>query len=233
MEWSYPGAELVLRPMLGVGLRWTIAGSEHIPASGPVILAANHISYMDPLALGYVASRRHRRARFLAKAELFNTPVLGTLLRNGRQIPVLRNTPDAAHALAGGLDALANGECVAIFPEGTLSDDGNPMAGHTGVARLAAFSGVPVVPVGLWGTHCAWPQHRRVPSVGRSPVVAIVGSPLTVSEVEDVHDATDRIMAAICACVATARTRMGGPQSAWWYREPAEAVLRTCKDLPS
>ena len=88
----YPAAKAVFWPWLRFGLRWTIEGAANIPTHGPAILASNHVSYLDPLTLAWVADRRHRRIRFLAKAELFGNPVLGALLRAAHQIPVYRGT---------------------------------------------------------------------------------------------------------------------------------------------
>jgi 1-acyl-sn-glycerol-3-phosphate acyltransferase len=201
-----------------------------VPTYGPVILASNHISYLDPLVLAHLADRRHRRIRFLAKAELFDKRGLGWALRQIRQIPVQRNTTDAAASLDAGVSALAAGELVAVFPEGTISMDLEPMAGKTGVARLAALSGVPVIPVGLWGAH-------RILFKGRKPKwrrgvaeTVVVGSPVRIGADEDAHAATDRVMAAIAACVARARTIY--PQAPevgedeWWVRGPQTAVVR-------
>ena len=94
-----------------------------------MILASNHTSYLDPLALAYLADRRHRRVRFLTKAELFDKKPLGFLLQQVHQIPVVRNSPTAAGSLELAVEALKRGECVAIFPEGTISLDLEPMAG--------------------------------------------------------------------------------------------------------
>ena len=127
-----------------------------------MILASNHVSYLDPLTLAWVADRRGRRVRFLAKAELFDKRGLGPLLRAAHQIPVQRGTTNAADALDAAVDALRRGECVAVFPEGTISLDLEPMAGKSGTARLARPAGVAVTPVGLWGTH-------RILFKGRKP----------------------------------------------------------------
>ena len=158
----YSGAKGLFYPALRYGLRWTIEGEERIPRSGPVILASNHISYLDPLTLAYVADRRRRRLRFLAKAELFDKRGLGPLLRAAHQIPVQRGTTNAADALDAAVDALRRGECVAVFPEGTISLDLEPMAGKSGTARLARRPASPVTPVGLWGSH-------RIMFKGRKP----------------------------------------------------------------
>jgi len=224
----YPAAKAVFRPWLQFGLRWTIEGASNIPTSGPVIVASNHVSYLDPLTLAWVADRRRRRVRFLAKVELFGKPVLGTLLRSAHQIPVNRGRSDSADALSAALAALRAGECVAVFPEGTISEDFEPMRGKSGTARLAQASGVDVVPVGLWGTHRLLTKHRRPSPAWGVAQVAVVGAPVHVSAEEHVRDATLRIMDAITACVARARERY--PQhpkpgdDAWWWRDPETAT---------
>ncbi len=218
----------VIQP-LRHGLRWTVEGAHRIPTFGPVVLASNHVSYLDPLLLAYVADQRRRRVRFLAKAELFDKRGLGWALGRIRQIPVQRNTADAASSLDAAVAALETGECVTVFPEGTISLDLEPMAGKTGTARLAAASGVPVTPVGLWGGH-------RIMFKGRKPrwrtgvaVAAVVGDPVRIGPGEDLYEATDRIMTAIAACVARARAiypqRPKGDDD-WWWRDERTAVAR-------
>jgi 1-acyl-sn-glycerol-3-phosphate acyltransferase len=228
----YSVAKAVFYPGLRYGLRWTVEHEERIPAHGPVLLASNHVSYLDPLTLAYVANLRKRKVRFLAKAELFDKRGLGPLLRSVKQIPVQRGSANAADALRGAVDALARGECVTVFPEGTISLDLEPMAGKSGTARLAREAGVPVTPVGLWGTH-------RILFKGRKPnwqwgvaQTAVVGEPVVVGPDDHVKDATDRIMAAIAACVARARAIYPQRPEAgddWWWREPSTAVLRSAR----
>lgn len=224
----YSAAKVVFTPGLRYGLRWTVEGIETIPREGPVILASNHVSYLDPLTLAWVADRRGRRVRFLAKAELFDKPGLGPLLRSVRQIPVQRGAADAAHALDAAVDALARGECVAVFPEGTISPDLEPMPGKSGTARLARTSGVPVTPVGLWGTHRILYKGRRPSWRWGVAQAAVVGEPVAVAPDEHVRDATRRIMASIARCVARAREiypqRPAPGEDAWWWREPASAT---------
>lgn len=232
VEWSYPVAAGILQWPLRYRLRWDVSGLERIPRRGAVILASNHVSYLDPLVIGYVARQRGRRVRFLSKADLFHRPVLGYLLRNGKQIPVQRHTTHAADSLVGGLDALEHGECVAVFPEGTISPDLNPMAGHTGTARLASLAGAPVLPIGLWGSHRMATKGRSTHWRVHPAETVVIGEPLAIDADEDVRDATDRIMAGICDAVRTARSRYpdpAGPQD-WWYRAPEDAVLRSCKE---
>jgi len=136
VEPLYRLVEVLLRPPVRRGLRWRVEGVDRIPADGPVLLASNHISYFDPIAIANLTDLARRRVRFLAKAELFRNRALGAALRSMGQIPVERGTGDAT-ALDAAAAALADGQCVHVFPEGTISDDLDPMAGKTGLARLA------------------------------------------------------------------------------------------------
>ena len=230
VELVYPVARTALVAPLRYWMDWTIEGAHLIPPRGPVILASNHTSYLDPFALAFVADRRHRRIRFLTKAELFEKPGLAPLLRDMRQIPVLRDTASAAGALDAAVAALDRGECVAIFPEGTISLDLEPMPGKTGTARLAAESGVPVTPVGMWGAH-------RIMFKGRKPrwrrgvaETVVVGERVRVEPDEDIYGATDRVMTEIAKCVARAREiypqQPTEKEGDWWVRSPETAVLR-------
>jgi 1-acyl-sn-glycerol-3-phosphate acyltransferase len=124
--------------------------------------------------------------------------------------------------------ALQKGECVAVFPEGTISEDLEPMRGKSGTARLAQESGVAVVPVGLWGTHRMLTKGRRPHLSWGVAQVAVVGAPVHVAEGERVRDATLRIMDAITECVARARAiypqRPAAGDDAWWWRDPETAT---------
>ncbi|HEX2196568.1 MAG TPA: lysophospholipid acyltransferase family protein, partial [Actinomycetota bacterium] len=124
----------ILKPWLKVWFRWRIEGADNIPSHGPAILALNHIAYLDPFAAAYVVDHRKRRARFLAKSELFGDRRIAWILKGCRQIEVRRGTPNAPMALDHALEALARGEIVVVFPEGTITNDAdlNPMAPKTG-----------------------------------------------------------------------------------------------------
>jgi 1-acyl-sn-glycerol-3-phosphate acyltransferase len=213
-----------------LAMRWTIEGAQRIPVRGPVILASNHVSYLDPIVLGFLADRRHRRVRFLAKRELFDKVPMGSVLRAAHQIPVARDTADAAGSLDAAVRAMRAGECIGVFPEGTISLDLDPMVGKTGTARLAAAAGVPVTPVGLWGA-------QRILFKGRKPrwrwgiaETIVVGDPVRVGPDEDARVATDRVMTAIAACVARARELYPQHSTAgegdWWVRPPETAFVR-------
>jgi 1-acyl-sn-glycerol-3-phosphate acyltransferase len=230
VEPLYDVARVALLGPMRLGVRWTIEGAHRIPIHGPAIVASNHVSYLDPLALGYLADVRHRRVRFLAKAELFDKAGLGWALHQIHQIPVARNSEGAATALDPAVAALRSGECITVFPEGTISLDLEPMAGKTGTARLAAESGVPVIPVGVWGLHRILFKGRRPQWRWGVAETMVVGDPGRVQPGDDVYEATDRIMSAIATCVARAREiypqRPTEGEDAWWVRTPATAKLR-------
>src|SRR5579862_310522 len=177
----YSVAKGVFWPWLRWGLQWTIEGEQNIPTSGPVVLASNHISYLDPLTLAWVADRRGRHVRYLAKAELFDKPALGPLLRAAHQIPVRRGRADAADALAAAVDTLRRGECLGVFPEGTISEDLEPMVAKSGTARLTREARVAITPVGLWGTHRILTKGRRPHWQWGIEQVAVVGEPIVAA----------------------------------------------------
>ena len=232
MELLYGLVAVVLRPPVRRGLRWRVEGVERIAAHGPVLLASNHLSYFDPIAVANLTDLAGRRVRFLAKSELFENRILAAGLRRMGQIPVERGTGDAA-ALDAAAAALQAGRCVHVFPEGTISDDLDPMAGKTGLARLARAAGVPVLPVGLWGTHRVMPPKGRKAERFRTPVTVVVGEPIPVGPTANPRETTDRIMAGICAAVAQARRIYPPPGAAdgevWWARPSESARLRSCR----
>lgn len=160
MEATYGLAKAILKPWLASWFRWTIEGVENIPRRGPCLVAFNHIAYLDPLASAYVIDKAKRIPRFLAKHELFEDKKIAWVLRGAKQIPVKRGTADAPMALDAAIDAVGRGECIVIFPEGTITRDPdlNPMDGKTGISRLAIESGAPVIPAALWGTANIWPK---------------------------------------------------------------------------
>lgn len=154
-----------LTPVLRVLTRPEVEGTGHIPPEGPVILASNHLSFCDSLVIPLVVSRR---VTFLAKAEYFEGDgVSGTITRRFfdamGHVPVPRGRGRAAlAAIREAQEILAGGAALGIYPEGTRSRDGMLHRGQTGVARLAAMSGAPVVPVGLSGTQRVQPIGSRV-----------------------------------------------------------------------
>ncbi len=220
------------------GFKRRIAGLEHIPERGPVLLASNHISLFDPIVVAHLGDLRGRRVRFLAMAELFSKPFPRWFFTTLGHIPVERGSQNARASLTAAQAKLRAGECVGIFPEGGISRDLEPRPGQTGTARLAQWTGVPVVPIGIWGSQRVKAPGHESSYRFRLPIYTSIGPPLRVAEDEDVHEATDRIMTAICAEVAKARTGYPGPrrgEDRWWVRAPETARLRSCRrpsDIP-
>ena len=200
----------LVQPGLGAWFRWTVEGMDNIPRRGPAILACNHVSYLDPLAIGYVVLKAGRRPRFLAKTELFRDRRLGWLLRRTGQIEVQRGTALASTAIERALEALERGEIVVIFPEGTVTTDPElkPMAAKSGAVRLALASRAPLIPCAVWGTANVWPKGGYAKRLRpRQPLLVRVGEPLELegapSSRDEIRAAGQRIMERIAALVAS------------------------------
>jgi 1-acyl-sn-glycerol-3-phosphate acyltransferase len=196
---------------LRLWFRWDIQGLERIPRRGPALLAFNHISYLDPLAISNVADYAGRRPRFLTKSELFRDRRIGWALRGCGQIEVQRGTRRAQVALKAALEALGRGEVIVIFPEGTVTtnEDLSPMAPRSGVSRLALAGGVPVLPCGIWGTHNIWPKGFASNWRPGQRISVRVGEPMTISgsleSPREWEDAGRKIMTRIESLVAPLR----------------------------
>lgn len=139
------------------------SGFEHIPRTGGVIVCSNHISHLDPPAVGAGMSRQ---VHFMAKEELFKVPVLGELIRRVGAFPVMRGTADR-RALKRAIELLNEGRVVGLFPEGTRSPDGKLRCPEPGVGLIVLKSGAPVVPAAVSGTNRVLPlgssrlRHHR------------------------------------------------------------------------
>jgi 1-acyl-sn-glycerol-3-phosphate acyltransferase len=134
-------------------------GAENVPERGPVVIAGNHPSYLDPVLIGLVLPRR---VYFMAWDKLFTVPVLGAVIRQFGAFPVRLGTRDP-NAFAAALEVLRSGKALGIFPEAGRSTGGvmNPL--KTGAARLAISAGAPIVPVTITGAYDAWPSSRLIP----------------------------------------------------------------------
>jgi putative phosphoserine phosphatase / 1-acylglycerol-3-phosphate O-acyltransferase len=190
------------RPQAFPYARFTLSGLGHIPVGGPVVLASNHRSYFDVAAIGLVAARLGRPVRFLAKQEVFDAPVVGPLARALGGIPVERGSR-SGDPMRRAAAALRAGEVLIVLPQGTIPRGAaffDPvLKGHTGAARLAAETGAPVIPIGLWGTEQVWPRSSRVPAMLtlHPPRVTVrVGSPVALGLTDAVAD-TATLMRAI------------------------------------
>jgi 1-acyl-sn-glycerol-3-phosphate acyltransferase len=206
----YGLAACILKPLTWAFMKRDWRSLDEVPREGGVILAANHISHADPIALAdYIVYGTGRIARFLAKSTLFkgHFPV-GVIMRGAGQIPVYRHTADASLALKDAVDALHRGECIAIYPEGTVSRDPDkwPMLAKTGVARLALLSGAPVIPIAQWGAEAILDSYRTkgLHLLPRHTMHIVAGPPVDLSAyagkelTSDVlRAATDDVMRAI------------------------------------
>jgi len=192
----------LLRPLLVLVTRRDWRGAERLPASGGLVVCANHLSHLDPLTLADFLIDAGRPPYFLAKEELFATPVVGTVLRRAEQIPVQRGTGEARAALGAAVEAVRSGRCVAVYPEATLTRDPGlwPMAGKSGAARVALTTGCPVVPVAQWGPQeILFPYSKRPRLFPRRTVHVLVGDPV------DLHDLRGRPIDARLLAEATRR----------------------------
>jgi 1-acyl-sn-glycerol-3-phosphate acyltransferase len=206
----------ILYPIDGLlfRIRWRNLDRITPPSDGGVIIALNHLSHVDTVLMARFVWQSGRVPRFMIKAGVFDKPGLGQIMRGAKQIPVFRGTNDASASLGAAVSALADGEAVVIYPEGTTTKDPAnwPMQAKTGIARLVLLSpDTPVVPVGQWGA-----QKRQGLSLGRflkrRTAQASVGHPVDLSGFrgaeptsETLREITDSIMTAVRDEVAALR----------------------------
>jgi 1-acyl-sn-glycerol-3-phosphate acyltransferase len=220
----------VVKPLLLLLTKKDWRGMDNVPLDGGIIVAANHVSELDPLVIGHFLYDRGRAPRFLAKAELFRKPPMKWIVEGAKQIPVSRHASDASAAIAPAVEALAAGECVLIYPEGSATRDPElwPMKARTGVARVALTSGAPVIPIAMWGPEAILPYKARRPKLfPRRTMRVLAGPPVDLSPyagkpltAELLYAATDAIMRRIADQLAELR---GGVPPAEFYDMKAAA----------
>jgi 1-acyl-sn-glycerol-3-phosphate acyltransferase len=215
---------VLVGPVLKLVFRPQTEGAAHVPATGPAILASNHLSYADWL---FMPLTLPRRVTFVAKAEYFTSPGIKgwfqkKFFSGAGQVPIDRSGATAAEgALAAAKRILARGELFGIYPEGTRSHDGRLYRGWTGVARLALETGVPVVPVAVLGTDVVAPPGKKFGAVVR-PVVRF-GEPLDFSRYEGLEN--DRfILRSITDEIMYEIMRLSGQEYVDLYSTRAKAL---------
>ncbi|MHC1764183.1 MAG: lysophospholipid acyltransferase family protein [Verrucomicrobiia bacterium] len=166
---------LFFRFIFATYFRWRYFNPERVPHSGPVILASNHASFIDPPLVG---SALPRPLSYMARDTLFRFPLLGALLRSWNAVPVDREGGGAA-GLRQILDALQAGNAIIIFPEGTRTRDGQLQHARAGIGLMVLKSAAPVVPVRVFGTYEAYGRHIRLPRP--KPVAVKFGAPIDFS----------------------------------------------------
>jgi len=193
-----------------VALRLRVEGAEHIPETGGALLAANHLSPIDPIAIGLAAAKRGRTVRFLAAAESFDLPWVGWGLKRLRQIPIHRGTRDLT-AIEDAAWVIANGSLAGIYPEGKLGTGETLQPAKKGMARLALAARAPVIPVGVWGMQRRWRRGGLRFGLPFRPIAAVViGEPLAAegdpASDPDVVGLTGRVMTAIEGLIERAKS---------------------------
>jgi 1-acyl-sn-glycerol-3-phosphate acyltransferase len=208
----YRTAVVVVKPTSTLLTRRDWRGQENIPRSGGVIVAANHVSHLDPLTLAHFVYDAGRVPRYLAKSELFRGAFLGRLFRGAAQIPVHRGSADATLALRDAIAAVRRGECLLIYPEGTITRDpaGWPMTARTGVARLALQTGAPVIPIAQWGIQDILPAYTKRPHLlPRKAVHVLAGPPVDLARWTGEEQTAPVLRAATAAVMAAIRELLG------------------------
>lgn len=219
-EIVYPpvnGAVLGLFRLLD--LRFTVEGREHIPRTGPAVLAANHVSYLDFVFVGLAA--RPRLVRFMAKKEIFDRPVAGRLMRNMRHISVDRTAGGGSYAEA--LASLNRNEMVGLFPEATISLSFQLKSFKQGAARLAINSQAPLVPVVTWGGQRLFTKDRKPNYRRHTPITIAVGEPLHPTADDDATAVTAELYRRLSDLLAGVQDgypdQASGPDDRWWLPE--------------
>jgi 1-acyl-sn-glycerol-3-phosphate acyltransferase len=185
-------------------------GGEHVPRSGGVLLASNHVSFLDPISGTAYVLGQGRIPRYLAKSELWRIPVIGRVLAGGGHIPVHRRRPDPAAVYANAFAALEEGQAVVVYPEGTFTTDeaGWPMRGRVGIARMALSTDVPVIPIAHWGGQRVMRRGKALPRLlPRATVHVVAGPPVDVSAYRG-RPITPELLAEVTAVVMAAITEV-------------------------
>jgi 1-acyl-sn-glycerol-3-phosphate acyltransferase len=219
---SYRFAVCLVRPPLMVLTKRDWQGAEHLPRGRGFVAVTNHISHLDPFTFAHFLYDNGLPPRFLAKENVFRLPLLGRIVRGAGQIPVYRETADAGKALTAALRAVEQGECVAIYPESTLTRDPQlwPMAGKTGAARVSLTTGCPVIPIAQWGAQeILAPYTKRPHLLPRRTMHVHAGPPVDLSayvgrppDTPTLRAATEDIMTAITVLLEGIRGAKAPPQ---------------------
>ncbi|HET8716375.1 MAG TPA: lysophospholipid acyltransferase family protein [Nocardioidaceae bacterium] len=213
--WAFSLCVGIVKPLLLAFTKRRWSGAEHLPATGGCVLVANHISHLDPLTFAHYVYDNGRLPRYLAKSEVFDIPVAGKVVRSAGQIPVYRLSTDASQAFSAAVEAVNRGECVVVYPEGTITRDPGlwPMTGKSGAARIALATGCPVIPVAQWGAHEILAPYTKKPKLfPRKTIRMRAGAPIALDDLRDgqvtpdkLRQATDRIMTALSALLGEIR----------------------------
>jgi 1-acyl-sn-glycerol-3-phosphate acyltransferase len=187
-----------LRPIMTLLTKRDWRNVHRVNIDSGVVFAGNHISWFDPFPVAHFMWANNRPPIFLGKEAVFKVKLLGSLLRGLDQIPVKRNSENAAVALETAVERIIAGEAVVIYPEGTITRDPQlwPMKGKTGAVRLALLTGAPLVPFAQWGAQEVIPPYRyRLKLLPRKTMQLSIGEPLDMSKYQN-QPLTDELLAA-------------------------------------
>jgi 1-acyl-sn-glycerol-3-phosphate acyltransferase len=209
-------ARLVFR---GLGLRFDVTGSEHVPRSGGAVMAINHVGYLDFTFAGLAARPAGRLVRFMAKKEVFDHKVSGPLMRGMKHIPVDRYG-GGANSLTEAVKALSAGEIIGVFPEATISTSFELKDFKTGAARLAQSAGVPLLPCVIWGSQRVMTKGRKRDLTRGTPIRIVVGEPFQVGADDDPVAVTAELKSRMAVLLEQAQSSYAGaprsPEDTWW-----------------
>ncbi|HET8992223.1 MAG TPA: lysophospholipid acyltransferase family protein [Rhodococcus sp. (in: high G+C Gram-positive bacteria)] len=198
------------------GLKFTISGAEHIPATGGAVIAMNHTGYMDFTYAGIPARETKRYIRFMAKKEVFDNKISGPMMRAMKHIPVDRGDAGDSYRLA--VEALRRGDLVGVFPEETISRSFELKEFRSGAARMALEAGVPVVPMVLWGSQRVWTKgHPKRLGRTNTPITIVVGAP--IEPFEPAAEMTAELRATMDRMLKQAQQDYRHEPGAYWVPE--------------
>jgi 1-acyl-sn-glycerol-3-phosphate acyltransferase len=222
-----PGSERVYPPVIGacklmfkaLDIKITVQGAQHVPKSGPAVLAVNHVSYLDFIFAGWGAQPSRRLVRFMAKEAVFTHKISGALMRGMKHIPVDREAGSNSYREA--LKALRAGEVVGVFPEATISRSFVVKDLKNGALRMAAATKAPLLPVALWGGQRLWSKGRPKQLTKRGvPVLVYIGEPIHPARTDDPVASAAALRARLQELLDRAQkdypVKPAGPDDRWW-----------------
>lgn len=202
-----------------MGIKVKVVGAEHVPVTGPAVLASNHVSYLDFIFAGWGARPSGRLVRFMAKEAVFTHRISGPLMRGMKHIPVDRDAGMNSYREA--LKALRSGEVVGVFPEATISRSFTVKEIKSGAIRMAVATKAPLVPCAVWGGQRLWTKGRAKNLLQRGvPILVYLGEPMHPQRGEDPQALADELRLRMQALLDAAQrdypVQPKGPEDGWW-----------------
>lgn len=195
------------------GLKFTVTGDEHIPATGGGVIAINHTGYLDFTYAGLPARTPKRYVRFMAKKEVFDNRISGPIMRALKHIPVDRGA--GADSYQAAVEYLRRGELVGVYPEATISRSFEIKDFKSGAARMAIEAGVPIIPMAIWGAQRVWTKgHPKRLGRTNTPIHIVVGAP--IQPYEPAAELTAELRATMQRLLLEAQREYRHEEGAYW-----------------